>query len=90
MAAPSRSLRVFRTLLREAHRHGRPSPLDYLTFLQIWLIPSELRRIVRDRILRRRRGATPTLLPAIPAQRAPEPGWLEESHRSSESAQPRQ
>jgi glycosyltransferase involved in cell wall biosynthesis len=54
MAAPTRSLKVFRTLLREAHRHGRPGLLDYLTFLQIWLIPPRLRRSVRDLALRRR------------------------------------
>ncbi|ROT33942.1 glycosyltransferase family 2 protein [Micromonospora sp. HM5-17] len=57
MAAPTRSLTAFRTLLREARRHGRPGPIDYLTFLQIWLIPPQLRRTLRDRVLRRRRGA---------------------------------
>jgi glycosyltransferase involved in cell wall biosynthesis len=54
MAAPTRSLKVFRTLLREARRHGRPGLLDYLTFLQIWLVPPRLRRSVRDLALRRR------------------------------------
>ena len=58
MAAPTRSLRVFRTLLREARQHGRPSALDYVTFLQIWLIPSQLRRTVRDRVLGRQ-GSQP-------------------------------
>jgi hypothetical protein len=57
MAAPTRSLTAFGTLLREARRHGRPGPIDYLTFLQIWLIPPQLRRTLRDRVLRRRRGA---------------------------------
>jgi glycosyltransferase involved in cell wall biosynthesis len=56
MAAPTRSARVFRTLLREARQHGRPGALDYLTFLQIWLIPPQLRRSVRDLALSRRRG----------------------------------
>jgi glycosyltransferase involved in cell wall biosynthesis len=56
MAAPTRSARVFRTLLREARRHGRPGALDYLAFCQIWLIPPQLRRSVRDLVLRRRRG----------------------------------
>jgi glycosyltransferase involved in cell wall biosynthesis len=55
MAAPTHSPRVFTQLLREAHRHGRPGALDYLTFLQIWLIPPNLRRTLRDRVLRRRR-----------------------------------
>jgi glycosyltransferase involved in cell wall biosynthesis len=50
MAAPTRSPRVFWTLLREAQRHGRPYPIDYLTFLQIWLIPPDLRRILRDKL----------------------------------------
>jgi glycosyltransferase involved in cell wall biosynthesis len=54
MAAHTRSLKVFRTLLREARRHGRPGLLDYLTFLQIWLIPPQLRRSLRDLALRRR------------------------------------
>ncbi|MFY1637960.1 glycosyltransferase family 2 protein [Solwaraspora sp. WMMB335] len=54
MAAPTRSGKVFGTLLREARRHGRPGPLDYLTFLQIWLIPPGLRHTVRDKVLKRR------------------------------------
>ncbi|MEU5548331.1 glycosyltransferase family 2 protein [Micromonospora sp. NPDC047793] len=54
MAAPTRSLRVFRLLLAEAHRHGDPGLVDYLTFAQIWLIPPSLRHRVRDRILGRR------------------------------------
>ncbi len=51
MAAPTRSLDVFRTLLREARHHGRPRPIDYVTFLQIWLVPPQLRRSLRDRAL---------------------------------------
>ena len=54
MAAPTRSTKVFGTLLREARQHGQPGALDYLTFLQIWLIPPQLRRSVRDRVLKRR------------------------------------
>jgi glycosyltransferase involved in cell wall biosynthesis len=53
MAAPTRSTKVFRLLLREARQHGRPGLLDYVTFLQIWLIPPDLRRTLRDRALRR-------------------------------------
>jgi glycosyltransferase involved in cell wall biosynthesis len=89
MAAPTRSPRVFRALLREARGYGRPTVLDYLTFLQIWLIPPQLRRRVRDRILRRRRGVAPAPapVPTIPAQRTPERS--SESDRPSESAQPR-
>ena len=52
MAAPTRSPRVFRMLLREAHRYGRPRAIDYLTFLQIWLIPPDLRRALSDRLRR--------------------------------------
>ncbi|MGI5211554.1 glycosyltransferase family 2 protein [Plantactinospora sp. CA-290183] len=55
MAAPTRSLRVCRTVLREVRQHGRPGALDYLTFAQIWLIPPGLRRSLRDRVLRRPR-----------------------------------
>jgi glycosyltransferase involved in cell wall biosynthesis len=54
MAASTRSAGVFRTLLREARQHGRPGALDYLTFLQTWLIPPQLRRSLRDLALRRR------------------------------------
>ncbi len=54
MAAPTRDPRVFATVFREAVRHGRPGALDYLTFLQIWLVPTGLRRAVRDSVLRRR------------------------------------
>jgi glycosyltransferase involved in cell wall biosynthesis len=63
MAAPTRSARVFWTLLREARRYGRPGLLDYVAFLQIWVLPQQLRRAVRDRLLRRGRsagGADPT------------------------------
>nr|MDT0662988.1 glycosyltransferase family 2 protein [Micromonospora sp. DSM 115978] len=58
MAARTRSPKVFRTLWREAHRHGRPGALDYLTFLQIWLIPPGLRHRLRDLILRRPSATT--------------------------------
>lgn len=61
MAAPTRSLAVFRTLLREARRHGQPAMIDYVTFLQIWLIGPQLRRTVRDLLLGRRRAERPTV-----------------------------
>jgi len=57
MAAPTGSSRAMWTLLREAHGHGRPGLLDYVTFLQVWLIPARLRRAVRDAVLGRRRRA---------------------------------
>jgi hypothetical protein len=56
MAATTRDPRVFASLLREARRHGRPSAIDYLTHCQIWLIPPNLRRGLRDRLLQRRRA----------------------------------
>jgi glycosyltransferase involved in cell wall biosynthesis len=55
MAAPSHNPRIFATLLSEAVRHGRPGALDYVTFAQVWLVPPQLRRIVRDAVLKRRR-----------------------------------
>jgi glycosyltransferase involved in cell wall biosynthesis len=59
MAADSNDPRVFRELLREARRHGEPRPIDYLTYLQVWLVPGGLRRVVRDFVLgRRARRAT--------------------------------
>src|SRR5215475_12658045 len=54
MAAPTHSPAIFRMLLQEARRHGRPRARDYLAFLQIWLIPPGIRHMVRDRILGRR------------------------------------
>jgi glycosyltransferase involved in cell wall biosynthesis len=54
MAATSNSPRVFLDLLREARRHGQPRVLDYVTFLEVWFVPSGLRRLVRDRVLGRR------------------------------------
>jgi glycosyltransferase involved in cell wall biosynthesis len=66
MAAPTHSARVFRTLLREAHGYGRPGALDYVTFLQVWLVPQRLRRAIRDLALgrrNRRRGKPTTLRP---------------------------
>jgi hypothetical protein len=59
MAATSRSPRVFFSLLREALRHGRPGLTDYVTYLQVWLVPARFRRVVRDRALRRQPVAEP-------------------------------
>ncbi|MCU7727672.1 glycosyltransferase [Actinoplanes sp. KI2] len=53
MAAPTRSGKVFRSLLAEARTHGRPGPLDYVTFLQIWTLPPAVRARVRDLIVGR-------------------------------------
>jgi len=58
MAAQTRSPRIFWTLLREAQRHGRPSAIDYVTFLQIWLIPPGLRRTLRDKALSRGKSSS--------------------------------
>jgi glycosyltransferase involved in cell wall biosynthesis len=59
MAAPTRSGRVLRELLAEAHAHGRPGLLDYVTFLQIWALPPAVRATLRDRILGRRSAPAP-------------------------------
>ncbi|MDG6100818.1 glycosyltransferase family 2 protein [Dactylosporangium aurantiacum] len=56
MAAASRSPRVFFDLLGEARRHGKPSVTDYVTFLQVWLVPAGPRRVVRDFFLSRKRS----------------------------------
>ncbi|GAB3964963.1 glycosyltransferase family A protein [Plantactinospora veratri] len=69
MAAPTRSATAFRTLLAEARRHGQPGFFDYLAFGQIWLVPPQLRRTLRDRILRRP-GAGRTAAPTRPAPAA--------------------
>jgi glycosyltransferase involved in cell wall biosynthesis len=67
MAAPTRNARVFRELLTEAHRHGRPGFLDYVTFLQIWSLPPTLRARLRDLIVGRRAGEPPAEAEASPA-----------------------
>jgi len=54
MAAPTRSGKVFRSLLSEARTHGRPGMIDYVTFLQIWTLPPTLRARVRDLVVGRR------------------------------------
>ncbi|MGH3715335.1 MAG: glycosyltransferase family 2 protein [Micromonosporaceae bacterium] len=59
MAAPTRDLKVFSALLREAQRHGHPHLIDYVTFLQTWLVPAELRRSVRDLFKGRRSARQP-------------------------------
>ena len=56
MAATTRSPKVFRELLREARTYGRPAPIDYLTFLQIWGVPPQVRSALRDRVLGRDRA----------------------------------
>jgi glycosyltransferase involved in cell wall biosynthesis len=66
MAASTGSFRVFLALLREARAFGRPGALDYLAFLQVWLVPPGLRAKLRDRVLRRRRRTAEPV-------RAPEP-----------------
>ncbi|AGL17633.1 glycosyl transferase [Actinoplanes sp. N902-109] len=53
MGAPSRSFAVFRELLAEARRHGRPGAVDYLTHLQIWALPPRVRHVLRDKVLGR-------------------------------------
>jgi glycosyltransferase involved in cell wall biosynthesis len=58
MAAPTRSGRVFRELLAEARRHGRPAAIDYVTFLQIWSLPPSLRARLRDLVVGRRSTAS--------------------------------
>jgi hypothetical protein len=76
MAATTRSPRIFRELLTDARRHGRPSAIDYVTYLQIWLIPPDLRHAWRDRILSRRRvrGSSATPQPETPPGAAVRPG----------------
>jgi len=64
MAAASRSPRVFFDLLGEARRHGKPSVTDYVTFLQVWLVPAGPRRVVRDFFLSRSRRKDKKQLPA--------------------------
>nr|WP_221377262.1 glycosyltransferase family 2 protein [Actinoplanes polyasparticus] len=54
MAAPTRDPKVFRELLSEARAHGRPGALDYVTFLQIWALPPNVRHRVRDLVVGRR------------------------------------
>jgi glycosyltransferase involved in cell wall biosynthesis len=56
MAATTRSPKVFRELLREARTYGRPGAIDYLTFLQIWGIPPQVRHSLRDKVLGRGRA----------------------------------
>ncbi|GAA2615678.1 glycosyltransferase family 2 protein [Paractinoplanes durhamensis] len=57
MAAPTRSGHVFRELLSEARKHGRPGAIDYVTFLQIWALPPAVRARLRDVIVGRRATA---------------------------------
>jgi glycosyltransferase involved in cell wall biosynthesis len=59
MAAPTRSGKVFRQLLSEARAHGRPGPIDYLTYAQIWALPPGLRHRLRDLIVGRRNRGEP-------------------------------
>jgi glycosyltransferase involved in cell wall biosynthesis len=66
-AAPTRRWSLFRSLLRDARRHGDPRFVDYVTYAQVWLLPPTLRRTVRDVVLRRRtRTATAPASPAAP------------------------
>jgi glycosyltransferase involved in cell wall biosynthesis len=68
MAAPSHSPRAFLRLLGQVLRHGRPGLLDYVTFLQVWLVPAGARRAVRDLVLGRRW----TRQARLPAGRTPQ------------------
>ncbi|WP_436521056.1 glycosyltransferase family 2 protein [Actinoplanes sp. HUAS TT8] len=60
MAATTRSFAVFREVLAEARRNGRPGIVDYLTYLQIWALPPALRHRLRDAVLNRRSASAPT------------------------------
>ncbi|BCY07136.1 glycosyltransferase family 2 protein [Actinoplanes sp. L3-i22] len=60
MAATTRSFAVFREVLAEARRNGRPGLVDYLTYLQIWALPPGLRHRLRDAVLSRRPASKPT------------------------------
>ena len=60
MAATTRSPRIFLSLLAQARRHGDPGAIDYLTYLQIWMVPPQLRRNLRDRLLGRGRASRRT------------------------------
>lgn len=68
MAAPTRSPAVFRTLLREARRNGRPGAIDYLTLAQTWLLPPAVRHSLRDLVLGGGRGRRTRPAPAVPSQ----------------------
>ena len=52
MAACERSFGNFRIFFQEARRHGRPGLLDFVIFLNIWLVPQALRRKIRDFFLK--------------------------------------
>lgn len=54
MAAPTRSPAVFRTLLKEARGYGKPGLIDYVTFVQIWALPADVRHKLRDRVVGRK------------------------------------
>lgn len=53
-AAPTRRWSLFRSLLRDARQHGDPRFVDYVTYLQVWVLPPQMRRTLRDLVLRRR------------------------------------
>ncbi|MEV6343002.1 glycosyltransferase family 2 protein [Actinoplanes sp. NPDC051851] len=54
MAAPTRDRRLFRELLAEARRYGRPGAVDYVTHAQIWALPPSVRARLRDVVVGRR------------------------------------
>jgi glycosyltransferase involved in cell wall biosynthesis len=71
MAATTRSGTVCWMVLRDARRHGSPRMIDYLTFAQIWLLPPQVRRALRDRILGRRAARGTRAAPARPGTAGP-------------------
>nr|WP_296064034.1 glycosyltransferase family 2 protein [uncultured Actinoplanes sp.] len=71
MAAPTRSGKVFRELLGEARGHGRPGMIDYVTFLQIWTLPPQVRARLRDLIVGRRSTAASSSPSSPPAPSPP-------------------
>jgi len=52
-AQEERSWVNFRMLLKEAQKHGKPTLTGYLTFIGMWLISKNQRRIIRDFILKK-------------------------------------
>jgi glycosyltransferase involved in cell wall biosynthesis len=52
-AARARDRHAFLPLLREAYRHGRPAPIDLLTFLAYWSVSRKLQSKVAAMFARR-------------------------------------
>jgi glycosyltransferase involved in cell wall biosynthesis len=72
IAARKGDWRAFWTLLRVTRKYGRPTPVEYVLFLGMWLVPQKYRWMIRNNVLKLRgRIVDPATRPAREPEHCP-------------------